>query len=121
MELLIHFMLTSTSFLYSRRVASREPPKESFRLMVVGEAGLGKTTLLESFFKSFKDDEALFALFERKETQTVIETRRQLDDAAARRAVCEREMKVAAEKMAAAVEAAVAYARCVEAEKWLAL
>ena len=80
-------------------VASREPPKESFRLMVVGEAGLGKTTLLESFFKSFKDDEALFALFERKETQTVIETRRQLDDAAARRAVCEREMKVAAEKM----------------------
>ena len=80
-------------------VASREPPKESFRLMVVGEAGLGKTTLLESFFKSFKDDEALFTLFERKETQTVIETRRQLDDAAARRAVCEREMKVAAEKM----------------------
>ena len=46
----------------------REPPKESFNLMVVGEAGLGKTTLLESFFKSFKDDEATFALFERKET-----------------------------------------------------
>ena len=67
-------------------VAGRERQKESFRLMVVGEAGLGKTTLLESFFKSFKDDEALFALFERKETQTVIETRRQLDDAAARRA-----------------------------------
>ena len=33
---------------------SREPPRESFNLMVVGEAGLGKTTLLESFFKSFK-------------------------------------------------------------------
>ena len=45
----------------------REPPRESFNLMVVGEAGLGKTTLLESFFKSFKDDEAAFALFERKE------------------------------------------------------
>ena len=33
---------------------SRDPPRESFNLMVVGEAGLGKTTLLESFFKSFK-------------------------------------------------------------------
>lgn len=33
---------------------AREPPRESFNLMVVGEAGLGKTTLLESFFKSFK-------------------------------------------------------------------
>ena len=55
-----------------------EPPKESFNIMVVGEAGLGKTTLLESFFKSFKDDDATFALFERKETQNVIEARRLL-------------------------------------------
>jgi septin family protein len=46
---------------------------ESFNLMVVGEAGLGKTTLLESFFQSFKDDEASFALFERKETAIEIE------------------------------------------------
>ena len=44
---------------------SRDPPRESFNLMVVGESGLGKTTLLESFFKSFKDDDATFALFER--------------------------------------------------------
>jgi GTPase SAR1 family protein len=38
---------------------------------VVGEAGLGKTTLLESFFKSFRDEDATSALFERKETQKV--------------------------------------------------
>ena len=93
--------------------AEARPPTEAGRLTGGGEAGLGKTTLLESFFKSFKDDEALFALFERKETQTVIETRRQLDDAAARRAVCEREMKVAAEKM----EYAKAEAKKAEEEK----
>ena len=63
----------------------REPPRESFNLMVVGEAGLGKTTLLESFFKSFKDDEAAFALFERKETAPEVETRRQLAEAQVQR------------------------------------
>ena len=76
----------------------REPPRESFNLMVVGEAGLGKTTLLESFFKSFKDDEAAFALFERKETATEIETRRQLADAQVRRNAAERELQAAVEK-----------------------
>ena len=151
---------------------SRDPPRESFNLMVVGEAGLGKTTLLESFFKSFKaktlrpalplherlraresgrapllaphatpryhcrldrtrrrtshrshrvglvaypypprasaapthpappacsvaqDDDATFALFERKETHSVIETRRQIEEASARRTVCERDVRV---------------------------
>ena len=151
---------------------SRDPPRESFNLMVVGEAGLGKTTLLESFFKSFKvtrsaslpfaralcahgrragplartarpprhrcrldrtrrrashrsrrffalvsyphalpsthsppypppacsppvqDDDATFALFERKETHSVIETRRQIEEASARRTVCERDIRV---------------------------
>lgn len=53
--------------------------------MVVGEAGLGKTTLLESFFQAFKDDEAAFALFERKETAREIETRRLLEEAQVRR------------------------------------
>jgi len=38
---------------------------------VVGEAGLGKTTLLKSFFKSFRDEDATSALFMRKETQNV--------------------------------------------------
>ena len=66
--------------------------------MVVGEAGLGKTTLLESFFKSFKDDEAAFALFERKETATEIETRRQLAEAQVRRNAAERELQAATEK-----------------------
>lgn len=66
--------------------------------MVVGEAGLGKTTLLESFFKSFKDDEAAFALFERKETATEIETRRQLAEAQVRRNAAERELQAAIEK-----------------------
>lgn len=74
-----------------------EPRRESFNVMVVGEAGLGKTTLLESFFKSFKDDEAAFALFERRETQKVIETRRLLDEACVRRDAAEREMKAAVE------------------------
>ena len=73
---------------------SRDPPRESFNLMVVGESGLGKTTLLESFFKSFKDDDATFALFERKETHSVIETRRQIEEASARRTVCERDVRV---------------------------
>eukprot|EP00965_Chrysotila_dentata_P004794 156891-Pleurochrysis_carterae.AAC.1 len=68
--------------------ASREPLRESFNLMVVGEAGLGKTTLLESFFKSFRDDDAATALFERKETQKVIETRRNMEEATTRRDVC---------------------------------
>ena len=68
----------------------REPPRESFNLMVVGEAGLGKTTLLESFFKSFKDDEAAFALFERKETATEIETRKQLSEAQASKSKADR-------------------------------
>jgi GTPase SAR1 family protein len=77
---------------------SRDPPRESFNLMVVGESGLGKTTLLESFFKSFKDDDATFALFERKETHSVIETRRQIEEASARRTVCERDIRVHAEK-----------------------
>merc|ERR1719399_1614288 len=76
----------------------REPPRESFNLMVVGEAGLGKTTLLESFFKSFKDDEAAFALFERKETATEVETRRELSDAQVQRNTAERELKNAVEK-----------------------
>ena len=66
--------------------------------MVVGEAGLGKTTLLESFFKSFKDDEAAFALFERKETATEIETRRQLTEAQVQRNAAERELQAAIEK-----------------------
>mmetsp|Transcript_21746 Transcript_21746/g.65988 ORF Transcript_21746/g.65988 Transcript_21746/m.65988 type:complete len:675 (-) Transcript_21746:623-2647(-) len=65
--------------------------------MVVGEAGLGKTTLLESFFKSFRDEDATSALFERKETQKVIETRRLLEDATTRRDAVEREMRAAAE------------------------
>ena len=76
----------------------REPPCESFNLMVVGEAGLGKTTLLESFFQSFKDDEAAFALFERKETAIEIETRRQLAEAGAARNAAERELQAAVEK-----------------------
>ena len=76
----------------------REPACESFNLMVVGEAGLGKTTLLESFFKSFKDDEAAFALFERKETAVEIETRRQLADAQVQRNAAERELQAAIEK-----------------------
>ena len=76
---------------------SREPGRESFNLMVVGEAGLGKTTLLESFFKSFRDEDATSALFERKETQKVIETRRLLEDAGTRRDIAERAMKAAAE------------------------
>ena len=76
----------------------REPPQESFNLMVVGEAGLGKTTLLESFFQSFKDDEAAFALFERKETAIEIETRRQLAEAGAQRNAAERELQAAVEK-----------------------
>ena len=67
----------------------REPPCQSFNLMVVGEAGLGKTTLLESFFQSFKDDEANFALFERKETATEIETRQKLAEAGVRRNAAE--------------------------------
>ena len=65
--------------------------------MVVGEAGLGKTTLLESFFKSFRDEDATSALFERKETRNVIETRRILEEATTRRDVCEREMKASSE------------------------
>ena len=65
--------------------------------MVVGEAGLGKTTLLESFFKSFKDDEAAFALFERKETATEIETRKQLSEAQASKSKAERELQAAIE------------------------
>ena len=76
----------------------REPAMESFNLMVVGEAGLGKTTLLESFFQSFKDDEASFALFERKETAIEIETRRQLAEAGAQRNAAERELQAAVEK-----------------------
>lgn len=77
--------------------ASREPPRESFKVMVVGESGLGKTTLLESFFKSFRDDDATIAMLQRRETQKVIETRLAFDEAAARRDKSEREMKAAAE------------------------
>ena len=77
---------------------SRDPPRESFNLMVVGEAGLGKTTLLESFFKSFKDDEAAFALFERKETARESEARRQLSEAQVQRNAAERELQAAVEK-----------------------
>lgn len=76
----------------------REPACESFNLMVVGEAGLGKTTLLESFFKSFKDDEAAFALFERKETARESEARRQLAEAQVQRNAAERELQAAVEK-----------------------
>jgi len=76
----------------------REPQRESFNVMVVGEAGLGKTTLLESFFKSFQDDDAAFALFERRETHKVIETRRLLDEVSVRRDAAEREMQAAVEK-----------------------
>lgn len=76
----------------------REPPHESFNLMVVGEAGLGKTTLLESFFKSFRDDEAAFSLLERKETATESEARRQLADMQVQHNAAEREMQSAIEK-----------------------
>jgi len=85
----------------------REPARESFNLMVVGEAGLGKTTLLESFFQAFKDDEAAFALFERKETAREIETRRLLEEAQVRRNAAERELQAAVEKS----EYATAHAR----------
>ena len=81
----------------------REPPRESFNLMVVGEAGLGKTTLLESFFKSFQDDDAAFALFERKETATEIETRRQLAEAQAQRNAAERELQAAVDTASYAI------------------
>ena len=37
-------------------------------------------------------------LFERKETHSVIETRRQIEEASARRTVCERDIRVHAEK-----------------------
>ena len=90
-----HANITATSRLCR---TLREPACESFNLMVVGEAGLGKTTLLESFFKSFKDDEAAFALFERKETAVEIETRRQLADAQVQRNAAERELQAAVEK-----------------------
>lgn len=76
----------------------REPKCETFNVMVVGEAGLGKTTLLESFFKSFKDDEATFDLFERKETQEYLETRQRLDETLSKRNLAERAMKAAVEK-----------------------
>ena len=84
-------------FLARRCRSVREPPRESFNIMVVGEAGLGKTTLLESFFQSFKDDEAAFALFERKETAIEIETRRQLAEAGAQRNAAERELQACVE------------------------
>ncbi|KAL1520117.1 hypothetical protein AB1Y20_023589 [Prymnesium parvum] len=76
----------------------REPKRETFNVMVVGESGLGKTTLLESFFKSFKDDEATFDLFERKETQEYLETQRMLEETLVRRNRVERTMKAAVEK-----------------------
>ena len=76
----------------------REPKRETFNVMVVGESGLGKTTLLESFFKSFKDDEATFDLFERKETQEYLETHRHLEETLAKRNLAERSMKAAVEK-----------------------
>ena len=40
------------------------------------------------------DDDATFALCERKETHSVIETRRQIEEASARRTVCERDIRV---------------------------
>lgn len=76
----------------------KEPKRETFNVMVVGESGLGKTTLLESFFKSFKDDEAAFDLFERKETQEYLETHYKLEEALAKRNLIERSMKAAVEK-----------------------
>ena len=76
----------------------REPPAQSFNLMVVGEAGLGKTTLLESFFQSFKDDEANFALFERKETAVELEKRELLAEVGMARNAAERELQGAIEK-----------------------